>query len=96
MESAATQERPRPSWFIRLIMVSFRVLFLTLLFTGLGMALGLFTGIMTTVIGGAFAHHPLDLTRAYKVFAIPTAIVVGSCTFLYNVFRAVQNAFKKA
>ncbi len=96
MESAAIQARPRPSWFVRFIMVSFRVLFLTLLFTGLGMALGLMTGILTTVIGGLFSHHALDLTRAYRVFAIPSAIVVGSGTFLYNVFRALQKTFKKA
>jgi len=96
MSTTAPVSRPRPSWFVRLIMTSFRIFFLTLLFTGLGMAVGLTTGILTTVISAAFTHHALDLTRAYRVFAIPSAIVVGSCAFLYQLVRAVKGAGKIA
>jgi uncharacterized BrkB/YihY/UPF0761 family membrane protein len=95
MASAATMTKPRPSWFVKFIMTAFRIFLLTLLFTGLGMGLGLFTGIITTVIGSAITHHPLDLTRAYKVFAIPTAITFGSCTFVYQIAMAIKNAARK-
>lgn len=90
MGSAATMTKPRPSWFVKFLMISFRICFVTLLLTGLGMAFGLFTGIMTTVIGGLFTHHPLDLTRAYRVFAVPSAIIFGSCTFLFQIFKSIK------
>ncbi len=93
MESAVAPVKARPSWFVRLIMTSFRILFLTLLFTALGMALGLTTGILVTAISGLFTHH-VDMTNAYRHFAIPSAITVGSCTFLYNVVQSIRRAAK--
>ncbi len=95
MSSAATMSKPKPSWFVRFFMTAFRIFFLTLLFTGLGMGLGLLTGILTTVIGGLFAHHPLDLTRSYKVFAVPSALIFGGCTLVFQVVQAVREAVKK-
>jgi uncharacterized BrkB/YihY/UPF0761 family membrane protein len=95
MGSAATMSTPRPSWFVKFFMIAFRIFFLTLLLTGVGMGAGLFVGILTTVIGGAFSHHPLDLTRAYRVFAIPSAILFGSCTLVFQVVKSVKEAVKK-
>jgi uncharacterized BrkB/YihY/UPF0761 family membrane protein len=95
MGTAATMTKPRPSWFVRTLMVTFRILFLTLLVTGLGMGLGLFVGILTTVIGGAVTHHALDLTRAYRVFAIPSAIVFGSCALVFQIIKSVREAVRK-
>jgi uncharacterized BrkB/YihY/UPF0761 family membrane protein len=95
MGSTATMSKPRPSWFVKSLMIAFRIFFLTLLFTGLGMGLGLFTGILTTVIGSLFSHHAVDLTRAYKVFAIPSAIIFGSCALVFQVVRAVREALAR-
>ena len=95
MGTTATMSKPRPSWFVKFLMIAFRIFFVTLLLTGLGMAFGLLIGILTTVIGGLFTHHPLDLTRAYKVFAVPSAIVFGSCTFLFQMVKAVREAFRR-
>ena len=92
MGSAATMTKPRPSWFVKTLMIVFRIVFLTLLVTGLGMGLGLFVGILTTVIGGAVNHHALDLTRAYRVFAIPSAVIFGSCALIFQVVKSVREA----
>ena len=94
MGTAATMTKPRPSRFIRFLMISFRICFVTLLLTGVGMGLGLFVGILTTVIGGAISHHAIDLTRAYKVFAIPSALVFGSCTLVFQTVKSVREAFR--
>jgi uncharacterized BrkB/YihY/UPF0761 family membrane protein len=95
MGTSAAMSKPQPSWFVRLFMTAFRIFFLTLLFTGLGMGLGLFTGIMTTVIGGLFAHHPIDLTRSYKVFAVPSAVIFGLCALVFQTVQAVREAVKR-
>lgn len=95
MGTSATMTKPRPSRFVRFLMISFRICFVTLLLTGVGMGLGLFVGILTTVIGGAFSHDAIDLTRAYKVFAIPSAIVFGCCTFVFQVVKSVREAFRR-
>ena len=42
--------RPRPKWYVRFIMVSFRTVLLTILFTALGMGVGLLVGIIATVV----------------------------------------------
>ena len=95
MGTAATMTKPHPSRFVRFLMISFRICFVTLLLTGLGMGLGLFVGILTTVIGGAITHHAIDLTRAYKVFAIPSAIIFGSATFVFQVVKSVREAVRR-
>jgi uncharacterized BrkB/YihY/UPF0761 family membrane protein len=92
MGSTAAMSKPRPSRFVRFLMISFRILFLTLLLTGLGMGLGLFTGIMVTVVGSLFAHHPVDLTRSYKVFAFPAALIFGGCTLVFQIIQSVREA----
>jgi hypothetical protein len=59
------------------------------------MGVGLFVGILTTVIGGAFTHHAIDLTRAYRVFAIPSAVVFGSCTLVFQIVKSAREAFRR-
>ncbi len=76
-------------------MFLFRTFFLTLLFTGLGMALGLMVGILTTAIAALFGHHPADMTVAYRRFAIPNAIVFGTGAFLWNVIAGVRRTSKQ-
>lgn len=92
MDTAVSEFRPapKPGLVNRIFRNTFRILFLTMLFTGLGMAVGLTTGILTTVISAAITHHPLDMTRAYRFFAIPSAIFVGSCAFLYQLVQTIR------
>jgi len=80
---------PSPSWFVRLLMATYRTVLLTVLFTGLGMAVGLFFGIIIT----ALRHHPMN--EAYRVISIPVAITSGTCAFVWNVVREVGKAVGK-
>ena len=86
--------RARPSWYVRLIMVSFRTVLLTLLFAGLGMGVGLFVGIVGTIAVAAAHHVSPDMTHAYRYYAIPTGVVLGAGAFLWNVIGAVREAIK--
>lgn len=87
--------RPRPSWLVRFIRTTFRIFFLTLLFTCLGMALGLFVGILYTLIAGGLTHTHVELLRAVHNFAIPCAVASGTVAFLWNLGRAVHGAVKR-
>jgi hypothetical protein len=67
-----------------------RTVLLTVLFTALGMALGLFVGIFATIIGAGVHGSAPDMRNAYLHFAIPTAMTVGSCAFLWNLFTGIR------
>ena len=91
MASAATPSaKPRPGWFVRCIMLGFRTLLLTLLFTAAGMAVGLFCGIIGTATLAATRGEHANMANAYWHVAIPTAVVAGSCTFLWNVVQSIR------
>jgi len=81
-----------PPWYVRLIMIGFRTLLLTMLFALLGMAMGLLAGIIGTVVIAAMHHTQPDMTAAYRHVAIPAAVASGAGTFLWNVFRAIKDA----
>jgi Flp pilus assembly pilin Flp len=85
--------RARPAWYVRLIMVSFRTVLLTLLFAALGMGVGLLVGIIATVVIAAIHHVQPDMSQAYRCFAIPLSAVCGAGAFLWNVIRGVKDAF---
>jgi hypothetical protein len=74
----------KPSWFVRLFMVTARTLVLTFLFALLGMAVGLFFGIIITALRG----HAMS--EAYRVFAIPVAITSGAGALIWNVVQAFR------
>ena len=59
-----------------------RVLFTTLIFTAGGMGLGLLLGIIGMIAYGLAAGVQPDMRNAYRHFAIPLAITVGSVAFL--------------
>ena len=84
--------RPRPKWYVRLIMVSFRTVLLTILFTALGMGAGLLMGIIATIVLAAAHGVQPDMTHAYRYVAIPLALTSGSCALLWNIFRGVKDA----
>ena len=54
-----------------------RVLLFAITCTGLGMAVGLFSGIVVQVLRSVGHHGALDMTVAYRYFAIPLAVVLG-------------------
>jgi hypothetical protein len=91
----ASRPRRQPSWPVWLAMKGFRLLFLTVLWSGLGMGVGLLTGI-ALLMTGAVIHQrmpPMDL--AYRQIAIPTAIFAGGCALLWNLWRTVLAGIRR-
>ncbi len=86
--------RPRPPWYVRLIMVSFRTVLFTVLFTALGMGVGLLVGIIATIVLAAVHHVQPDMTNAYRYAAAPLALVSGSCALVWNIFRGIKDAVR--
>ncbi len=80
----------RPSWAVWILMKVARLLLLTIFWTGLGMGVGLFCGIVGLVARGAILHTTPDMSLAYRYVSVPVAICSGSCAFLWNVVRTVQ------
>jgi len=66
----------------RIFTSTVRVLFTTLIFTAGGMGLGLLLGIIGLVTYGLIAGVQPDMRNAYRHFAIPLAITVGTVAFL--------------
>ncbi len=85
---------PKPTRVQRAVFASGRVLFLTIIFTGLGMALGLFIGIVSTGLLNASRHGALDMALAYRRVAIPTAIVFGAGALLFQVLAAIRTTLR--
>jgi hypothetical protein len=76
-------EVPRqPGPLARLLGSAVRVLFATLIFTGAGMGVGLFLGIIGMIAYGLAAGIQPDMRNAYRHFAIPVALTIGSIAFL--------------
>ncbi len=72
------------TWYQKAFVRGFRVFFVTLLFTMLGMGLGLFCGILWFSISGAIHNAHPDLSLAYRVVAIRVAVASGSIALLYQ------------
>jgi hypothetical protein len=83
---------PKPTLLQRVVMKSFRTLFVTLLFTMLGMGIGLMAGILWYVIGGAVRGVHPDMALAYRHIAIYVAIGFGGCALLYQLFLETRTA----
>jgi uncharacterized BrkB/YihY/UPF0761 family membrane protein len=87
--------RAQQSKVSRFFSVVIRILFVTVLFTLIGMGAGLFAGIIGVVVL-AFVKdiHP-DMQTAYLRVAIPTAIVFGTIALIYNVAQEIRRAGKR-
>jgi uncharacterized membrane protein YhhN len=85
----------QPSWLVWTLMKGFRVLLLTVLWTGLGMGVGLFCGILGVLVVSAIMHRTPDMSMAYRDISIPVAVCSGSCAFLWNMVRSCQAAAKR-
>jgi NhaP-type Na+/H+ and K+/H+ antiporter len=84
----------RPSWFIRLLMTTSRIVLLTIMSMALGMGLGLLAGIFGTIIASMIRHTNADMTAAYRTFAIPSALLFGSVTLGYQLVREIGGAVR--
>ena len=82
----------QPSWLVWTLMKGFRLLLLTVLWSGLGAGAGLFCGIVVLMTAGILHHRMPPMDLAYRQGAIPAAIVAGSCAFVWNLVRTVQAA----
>jgi hypothetical protein len=91
----ATKPMTEPSWLVWTLMKGFRVVALTVFWTGLGMGMGLFCGIIGVLVISAVEHRALDLSMAYRYIAAPIAVVCGSCALVWNLYRAVQDTAKR-
>jgi len=91
----AGEPRRQPSWAVWLLMKGFRVLFLTVLWTGIGMGFGLLTGILLLMSGAVIHHQMPPMQLAYRDVAIPTAMLCGGCALLWNLMRVVQAAARR-
>jgi uncharacterized membrane protein len=86
----ASEPMKEPNWLVWTLMKGFRVVLLTVLWSGLGMGVGLFCGIVGVVVGAAIGHQAPAMDAAYRNVAIPVAVVSGSCALLWNLWRVVQ------
>ncbi len=84
-----------PSWPAWMLMKVFRLVTLTVFWTGLGMGVGLFCGIAGVMAWSAMAHRTLEMEIAYRDVAIPLAACTGSCAFLWNLLRTVQAVVRR-
>ena len=86
-------EKPaNPTRVGRAFVKTFRTLFVTLLFTMLGMGIGLMAGILYFALSGAFRHAHPDMALAYRNVAIWVAIASGSSALLYQLFFETRTA----
>ena len=85
----------QPSWLVWTLMKGFRLLLLTMLWSGLGMGAGLFGGIAVLMAAAVIHNRMPQMDLAYRQISIPAAIVVGSCAFVWNLVRTVQAAAQR-
>jgi len=91
----ASEPRKEPSWLVWTVMKGFRIILLTVLWSGLGMGVGLFCGILGVVAWSAIQHRTPQMDLAYRSISIPVAIASGSCALLWDVMGTLQAAAKK-
>jgi uncharacterized BrkB/YihY/UPF0761 family membrane protein len=89
-------ERPKPSAASRFFVVVVRTLFVTLLFTLLGMGIGLFAGIIAVLALAIIRNIHPDMQLAYMRVAIPAAIAFGVIAFLYTVVQEIRRAAQRS
>jgi hypothetical protein len=91
----AAQPMRQPSWLVWTLMKGFRIGLLTVLWSGLGMGVGLFCGILGVAVSGAILHRGLNMELAYRYVAIPVALCAGGCALLWNLMRTAQAAMQR-
>ena len=79
MPNPPSRQRSAVSIFLTSVV---RVLFTTLIFSAGGMGAGLLLGILGMILYGLAAGVQPDMRNAYRHFAIPLAIAVGTIAFV--------------
>jgi hypothetical protein len=75
--AVANSAKPQRSRASIVMSAGVRVVIFSVTCTGLGMAVGLFTGILVQVVRSLSHRGVIDMTVAYRFFAIPLAVVCG-------------------
>jgi uncharacterized BrkB/YihY/UPF0761 family membrane protein len=79
---------PRPPrWYA----IPVRVLLLTFIGTLISFALSLLFGIIGTIVLSALHHVHPNMTIAYRVVALPTAIVTGFVVFVLALIMEIRH-----
>jgi len=79
---------PRPPrWYA----IPVRVLLLTFIGTLISFAVSLLVGIVGTVVVAALRHAQPNMTIAYRVVALPTAIVTGFVVFVLALVMEIRH-----
>jgi hypothetical protein len=79
---------PRPPrWYA----IPVRVLLLTFIGTLISFAASLFVGIIGTVVVSALRHVQPNMTIAYRLIALPTAMIVGIIIFVLALAMEVRH-----
>ena len=86
----SSQPRTEPGLLSWTAVKGLRIVVLTVLWSGLGMGVGLFCGIIGVALASAILHRAPHMDMAYRSVSIPLAILCGSCAFLWNLMRTVQ------
>jgi len=73
--------------FPRIIMITFGI-------TGISFAVSLFVGILCMVMMGAFRGHFPDMRLAYRMFALPVAVMVGTLAFVITSVVEIRDYIK--
>ncbi len=80
--------RPRPPGIVPVMV---RVAFLTFLFTLLGFAVSLFFAIIALAILNHTRAGGLSMAMAYRMIALPAAIIIGSSAFVVTLVTEVRS-----
>ncbi len=77
----------RPRWYT----IPVRVLLVTFIGTLISFAVSLLLGILGTVIISALRHVNPNMTVAYRVIALPVALVAGSIIFVLALAMEIRH-----
>jgi hypothetical protein len=79
---------PRPPrWYA----IPVRVLLITFIGTLISFAVSLLLGILATVIVSALRHVNPNMTAAYRLIALPAAVVAGSIVFVLALTMEIRH-----
>ena len=79
---------PRPPrWYA----IPVRVLLVTLIGTLISFAVSLFIGILGIIIVSALRHTQPNMTVAYRLIALPTAVVAGGIIFVLALTMEIRH-----
>jgi hypothetical protein len=71
-----------------------RIIMITFGITGISFAVSLFVGILCMAMMGAFRGHFPDMRLAYRMFALPVAVMVGTLAFAVTCVVEFRDYFR--